>query len=132
MCSENEALRDVSSMGLKTVIAEMPASTSPLAANICKRITPKLVNAIARHDAYVPVQLEALEILSDLLIRFGPILVPFHASIEEALMAQLVSARLAVRKRSITALSHLVATCQAPLFSKVMEALLVALKTKKV
>ena len=44
----------------------------------------------------------------DLLQRFGGLLVQFHPSLLEALSPQLKSPRLAVRKRSIIALGHLV------------------------
>ena len=50
------------------------------------------------------VQLEALDILGDLLSRFGGLLLSYHQSIQAALLPQLTSARLAVRKRTIIAL----------------------------
>ena len=53
----------------------------------------------------VSVQLEALDILGDLLSRFGGLLITFHSSIQQALLPQLASPRLAVRKRSIIAIS---------------------------
>ena len=52
----------------------------------------------------VAVQLEALDILGDLLSRFGSLLTQFHPNIQEALLPQLASPRLAVRKRTIIAL----------------------------
>ena len=71
MVSGKEQLRDISSIGLKTVIAALPASaTSALAANICRRVTGKLTNTVAKSDD-VSVQLEALEILGDLLAKYG-------------------------------------------------------------
>ena len=39
MLSDKEQLRDISSIGLKTVINELPPSSTALAANICKKIT---------------------------------------------------------------------------------------------
>lgn len=39
MVSEKEQLRDISSIGLKTVISELPLGSSSLAASVCKRIT---------------------------------------------------------------------------------------------
>ena len=53
----------------------------------------------------VSVQLEALDILGDLLSRFGGLLISFHPSIQQSLLPQLASPRLAVRKRSIIAIS---------------------------
>ena len=35
-------------IGLKTVIGELPPASSSLAANICRRITGRLTNAIAK------------------------------------------------------------------------------------
>ena len=95
-------------IGLKTVIGELPPASSSLAANICRRITGRLTNAISKvtisrnacsilfemdinskitltavctalyhrvaffcQSTDVSVQLEALDILGDLLSRFG-------------------------------------------------------------
>lgn len=48
MVSDKEQLRDISSIGLKTVIAELPLGSSNLAANVCKRITGRLSKAIEK------------------------------------------------------------------------------------
>lgn len=48
MISEKEQLRDISSIGLKTVISELPQASGGLSGNICKRITGNLTTAIER------------------------------------------------------------------------------------
>jgi hypothetical protein len=48
MVSDKEQLRDISSIGLKTVISELPLASNALAANVCKRITGKLSSAIEK------------------------------------------------------------------------------------
>lgn len=48
MVSDKEQLRDISSIGLKTVIAELPQAPGGLSGNICKRITGRLTTAIER------------------------------------------------------------------------------------
>lgn len=48
MISENEQLRDICSIGLKTVISELPITNTSLAANVCRRITGKLTSAIEK------------------------------------------------------------------------------------
>ncbi|UYV73428.1 CAND1, partial [Cordylochernes scorpioides] len=48
MLSDKEQLRDISSIGLKTVISELPPSSTNLVSSICKRITSCLSNAIAK------------------------------------------------------------------------------------
>lgn len=130
MVSDKEQLRDISSIGLKTVISELPLGSNSLAANVCRRITGRLSTAIEQEED-VSVQLEALDILSDLLSRFGALLPSFHYVILNALVPQLSSPRQAVRKRTIVALSHLVMSCNAQLYSKLISFLLENLKKNK-
>ncbi|XP_042679425.1 cullin-associated NEDD8-dissociated protein 1-like [Centrocercus urophasianus] len=129
MLSDKEQLRDISSIGLKTVICELPpASTgSTMTANVCKKITAQLTGAIGKQED-VSVQLEALDILSDMLNRLGGTLYSFHSSILNCLLPQLTSPRLAVRKRAIIALGHLVLTCSGSIFSELAEHLIAELK----
>lgn len=128
MLSDKEQLRDISSIGLKTVISELPpaSSGSSLAANVCKKITGRLTSAIGKQED-VPVQLEALDIMGDMLSRLGGLLVSFHQSILACLLPQLTSPRLAVRKRAIIALGHLVMVCSHGLFAELTEHLLAEL-----
>ncbi|KAH9373876.1 hypothetical protein HPB48_016148 [Haemaphysalis longicornis] len=124
MVSDKEQLRDISSIGLKTVIGELPScSGGALVSSVCKKMTARLGRAIGRQED-VGVQLEALDILGDLLHRFGATLLPCQPAIQEALLPQLASPRLAVRKRSITAIGFLVVSCSQVLFTKLMDTLL--------
>uniref|UniRef100_A0A8C9YIS7 TATA-binding protein interacting (TIP20) domain-containing protein n=1 Tax=Sander lucioperca TaxID=283035 RepID=A0A8C9YIS7_SANLU len=126
MMSDKELLRDISSMGLKTVIAELPLSSSGLSltVSVCKKITSQLIGAMGKQED-VSVQLEALDILSDMLGSGA--LVSFHSSLLSSLLPQLTSPRMAVRKRSILALGHLVPCCSPALFSQLTEHLLTEL-----
>ncbi|KAJ8260325.1 hypothetical protein GJAV_G00179670 [Gymnothorax javanicus] len=128
MLSEKEQLRDISSMGLKTVIAELPSTATGLnlTASVCKKITSQLVAALGKQDD-VSVQLEALDILSDMLARLSGPLVSLHPSLLSSLLPQLTSPRLAVRKRAIIALGHLVPTCSPALFTQLTSHLLTEL-----
>ncbi|CAL8143839.1 unnamed protein product [Orchesella dallaii] len=119
MTGDREQLRDISSIGLKTVITELPLTSQQLATVICKKIIGKLTVAIARQED-VTVQLEALDILGDLLSRFGPILQQYHAMLLDALLPQLNSQRQAVRKRTVVALGHLAASCGAAHYQKMV------------
>ncbi|CAH0405459.1 unnamed protein product [Chilo suppressalis] len=123
MLSDTEQLRDISSIGLKTVISELPLGSNTLAANVCKKITGRLSSAIEKQED-VSVQLEALDILADLLSRFGGLLISFHPLLLNSLLPQLASPRQAVRKRTIVALSHLVMSCNASLYNKLIDHLL--------
>ncbi|XP_044039312.1 cullin-associated NEDD8-dissociated protein 2 [Siniperca chuatsi] len=128
MMSDKEQLRDISSMGLKTVIAELPLSSSglTLTISVCKKITSQLIGAMGKQED-VSVQLEALDILSDMLGRLSGALVSFHSSLLSSLLPQLTSPRMAVRKRSILALGNLVPCCSPALFSQLTEHLLTEL-----
>ncbi|CAH0695118.1 unnamed protein product [Spodoptera exigua] len=128
MLSDTEQLRDISSIGLKTVISELPLGSNTLAANVCKKITGKLSSAIEKQED-VSVQLEALDILADLLSRFGGLLITFHPMLLNSLLPQLASPRQAVRKRTIVALSHLVMSCNASLYNKLIDHLLEGLSS---
>ncbi|XP_062843034.1 cullin-associated NEDD8-dissociated protein 2 [Trichomycterus rosablanca] len=122
MVSDKEQLRDISSMGLKTVIAELPppSAGSGLTANVCRKIAAQLISAMAKQDD-VSVQLEALDILSDMLGRLSSTLVSFHQSILTSLLPQLTSPRMAVRKRAIMALGHLVPSCSPAIFTQLSQ-----------
>uniref|UniRef100_A0A8C6UKJ0 Cullin-associated and neddylation-dissociated 2 (putative) n=1 Tax=Neogobius melanostomus TaxID=47308 RepID=A0A8C6UKJ0_9GOBI len=128
MLSDKEQLRDISSMGLKTVIAELPLSTTgvSLTIGVCKKITSQLIVAMGKQED-VSIQLEALDILSDMLGRLSGALVSFHGSLLSSLLPQLTSSRMAVRKRSILALGHLVPSCSPALFSQLTEHLMTEL-----
>lgn len=60
--------------------------------------------------------------------RLGGTLYSFHSSILNCLLPQLTSPRLAVRKRAIIALGHLVLTCSGNIFSELTEHLIAELK----
>lgn len=163
MVSDKEQLRDISSIGLKTVISELPLGSSALVANVCKRITGRLSSAIEKvinvfkliithlkvinkilynifrikeiilyhiQQEDVSVQLEALDIMADLLSRFGALLITFHSTILAALLPQLSSPRQAVRKRTIIALSHLLTSSNNYLYNKLVDHLLEGLYTQ--
>lgn len=48
MLSEKEQLKDISSIGLKTVISQLPVTTSQMSSSIVKKITGRLLNAIQK------------------------------------------------------------------------------------
>lgn len=132
MFSDSEKLRDISSVGLKTVIVELPRTTQAVATSASRNITGKLVEAIGRPDLNQYVLLETLDILGDLVHRYGSTLSPFHEPMLKALLPLLVDPRpLSVRKRAYVALCYLSACCQQQLFDGVMTHLLTALNKEK-
>jgi hypothetical protein len=52
MLSDKEQLKDISSIGLKTVIAQLPQIPSQASSNIVKKITARLLNTIQKVRKY--------------------------------------------------------------------------------
>jgi cullin-associated NEDD8-dissociated protein 1 len=129
MLSDKEQLKDISSIGLKTVISRLPTTSPSQSAPIVKKITSRLLNTIQKDD--VTVQLETLDILADILNHFGTYLVSFHTQILSCLVIQLNSQRLAVRKRAILAIGYLVASCNIVLFQELLQVILTELNRKQ-
>jgi cullin-associated NEDD8-dissociated protein 1 len=48
MLSDKEQLKDISSIGLKTVIAQLPQTSSQTSSSIVKKITGRLLNTIQK------------------------------------------------------------------------------------
>lgn len=65
MMSGNEQLRDISSIGLKTVIAELPQTSGSLVSIISKKITVRLSDSVSQQ---VSLQFEE----NHLIIIFNP------------------------------------------------------------
>uniref|UniRef100_A0A8B9JT49 Cullin-associated and neddylation-dissociated 2 (putative) n=1 Tax=Astyanax mexicanus TaxID=7994 RepID=A0A8B9JT49_ASTMX len=107
MVSDKEQLRDISSMGLKTVIAELPPPRTPIT----------LI-----HHCLQEILLAVLMFYG--VFRLSSTLVSFHQSILTSLLPQLTSPRMAVRKRAIIALGHLVPSCSPALFTQLTEHLM--------
>tara|TARA_B110001452_G_scaffold18888_1_gene15310 strand:+ start:241 stop:3870 length:3630 start_codon:yes stop_codon:yes gene_type:complete len=98
-----EEQRDISSIGLKTVVLEMPQS---MGAAAIRQLSPQLVSGVSKD--VLEVKLECMDILNDLLKRFGT-----HMKEEESdaclapLFKELGSARAAARKRAIACIASL-------------------------
>ncbi|MFH4982023.1 hypothetical protein AB6A40_008732 [Gnathostoma spinigerum] len=132
MVSGSEQVRDVSSIALKTVISELPATNSILTSNVIKRVIPKLTDSLkdtASTDA--SVRLEVLDIVADVLLRYGSTLAAYHVQLREVLFSQLFNDRQAVRKRSITAVGNLMAVASPSLFTTTIDSLIERLSAAK-
>ncbi|OZJ05135.1 hypothetical protein BZG36_01399 [Bifiguratus adelaidae] len=133
--TQEDSLRDLATMGLKTVFSELPTANETelvVAVNVCKRITPQLIDILQNPKASYETQLEILDLLSDILFRFGSSmkadgLVP----IQKALIPLLTHPRPAVRKRAVVAIGNLAAQTPEELFEKMISQLLNDVKTTK-
>uniref|UniRef100_A0A1I8EVT8 TATA-binding protein interacting (TIP20) domain-containing protein n=1 Tax=Wuchereria bancrofti TaxID=6293 RepID=A0A1I8EVT8_WUCBA len=160
MINGDEKLRDVSSIALKTAVAELPAASSPLTVAVIKLLVPPLKDALCKSfsvlfllvfifftnycsvnpkkDRFccfakminftadtervdISVKLEIIDIISDILSRYGSLFSPYLRELQEALLRQLSSDRQALRKRSIITLSNLLALSDDTLYGETMD-----------
>lgn len=70
------------------------------------------------------LQLGAIEIFSDLLLRFGSEMSVYYPKIKKALLPQLKNTRNAVSTRAITCLSYMTSTCSNELFEETIKDLI--------
>ena len=112
-----DELRDIYSIGLKTLIADVPPAMGP---SVCRLLTRRLLSGVAAPpSAAIEIKLECLDNLTDLIRRFGQEFEADHAQIMDTVLMQLSHDKPAVKKRATACLSSLaVAACLilAPLF----------------
>lgn len=87
-------LRDIYSIGLKTLINDVPDEMGNL---VCRKLVEKLVigiNAVSNED----VKRECIEILSDLIRRFGHLV--DLTDVTEIILLQLENGKSAIKKRA--------------------------------
>eukprot|EP00903_Cladosiphon_okamuranus_P016633 g15341.t1 len=93
-------LRDIYSIGLKTLISDVPDA---FGASVAQRLTVRLLGGVEQ-DKTVDIKLECLDNLTDLLKRFGREVESEHERIMMVVLKQLPHERVVVRKRAATCL----------------------------
>eukprot|EP01129_Flabellula_baltica_P013065 TRINITY_DN6005_c0_g1_i1.p1 TRINITY_DN6005_c0_g1~~TRINITY_DN6005_c0_g1_i1.p1 ORF type:complete len:1226 (-),score=318.13 TRINITY_DN6005_c0_g1_i1:9-3665(-) len=100
-------VRDISSIGLKTVINELPEDQFDSIKLLVNNLNPRLVNTISNGDN-PDVQNFCLDVLKDLLSRFGSNMSHnLHSDTQNAVLKHLRSELSPSRKRAISCLSYL-------------------------
>ncbi|CAG8442544.1 4300_t:CDS:10 [Funneliformis mosseae] len=121
-----EELRDIAGIGLKTVIVEIPSN--PSASNVMLRLIPRLLAQLEDTNATYEVKMDTLDILSELLARFGHSVAnnpQVQKRIQNVLVPLLGHSRPAFRKRTTVALGNLVTHTPDDLFNELVQQLLV-------
>jgi len=116
----DDELRDIYSIGLKTLINDTPEEIGPSIVGILPR---QLLEGINR-SPNEGVRRECLENLTDLIKRFGGVFAKDRGDILEAVLGQLHVGSPAVKKRASVCLGAFSVTCNDGLFSQLVEALL--------
>jgi hypothetical protein len=120
---KKDELRDISSIGLRTVFAELNPN-DPATKTVVESLAAKLVQGIVANDEKTPAREQhLLEVLAVLLERFGQLVVERQA-LQRALLPLLESSRSATRKRAIDCLALLAVHESNELFGALIEHLL--------
>lgn len=114
-----EEERDISSIGLKTVLAEVPQSA---AGTTVKGLTPRLLDGISSSSTEVTVC--CIEILHDVLQHFPSLVTADLSDIKHKLLPELASPRPAVRKRAVACVGALCGSLPEGLYTEVVDHLL--------
>uniref|UniRef100_A0A914C839 TATA-binding protein interacting (TIP20) domain-containing protein n=1 Tax=Acrobeloides nanus TaxID=290746 RepID=A0A914C839_9BILA len=127
MESKDERTRDVSSIALKTVLGELPGSLNANSINCVKRVLPRLTEGLVNDEKMGSgVKLEILDILAQIISRFGRVFDMNFEDIEDALFVQFEKDRQALRKRATTALSFLMDVVDNERYDRVVKRILSA------
>lgn len=117
--------RDIAATGLNGAIRSAPPEHGPL---IVKQLADRLLERLcakgpakgSNERELQDEQKHSLDVLAELLGRFGPLLNKQHTAIQEAVLPQLTSPQPQPRKLAITALGHLASFVSAEHFSKLV------------
>jgi cullin-associated NEDD8-dissociated protein 1 len=127
--SDKEGLRDVSGIGLKTIIAQFPYTSGNVAVNSSKSICDVFLTTIRSKQVDTYVLLEVLDILAELILKYSGHLLAFHDAMAKAFLPYLVDPHpLSVRKRTYIAICNLSINCSPSLFDTIISHLLSGLK----
>lgn len=114
-----EALRDVYSIGLKTLMSSVPANMGELLVSI---LTSRLL--VGTQHSNDDIKRECLDSLTDLIKRFGHLMKADHESILNQSTPHLTNPKAAIQKRAVVCLSSLAATLNDTLLFSLMDQLL--------
>ncbi|KAG8044191.1 hypothetical protein GUJ93_ZPchr0040g33514 [Zizania palustris] len=119
--------RDTSSIALKTIIVEV--TTTSLAEKILVSLAPQMITG-ATAGKSAEIKCECLDILGDILHRFGNLITKDHEFMMAALLSQLSSNQASVRKKSISCIASLAACLSDDLLAKATFEVVLLLKNR--
>ncbi|GAA5975297.1 hypothetical protein JCM5350_006418 [Sporobolomyces pararoseus] len=133
--SNDEGVRDIASLGLKMVVAEVQPGSN-LATTCCKDLVPEVLNQVTNASSSAELLIDSMDLLSDIVTRFDSTirgLPQTQSKILKASVPLLSHSRAAVRKRAVGTIATLIPTTSSSssqLFPKLLsETLLPALKS---
>ncbi|XP_019440423.1 PREDICTED: cullin-associated NEDD8-dissociated protein 1 [Lupinus angustifolius] len=123
-----EQHRDIASIALKTIVAEV--STQSLAQSILQSLSPPLIKGITGKGMITGIKCECLDILCDVLHKFGDLMVADHELLLSALLSQLSYNQASVRKKSVACIASLSSSFSDDLLARATVEVVTNLKKK--
>ncbi|XP_021895922.1 cullin-associated NEDD8-dissociated protein 1-like [Carica papaya] len=108
--------RDIASIALKTIVAEV--NTPSLAQSILVSLPSQLIKGITGLGMSTEIKCECLDILCDVLHKFGNLMVTDHEALLNALLSQLISKQATVRKKTVSSIASLASSLSDDLLGK--------------
>lgn len=123
--SQDEELRDISGLALKTITSELPLE-GKIASKACEKLTPKLLTQLSNPSIPPETLIETLSILSILITRFPVYLADPNLEPQPlvVLTPLLQHTRPAVRKRAIATLAQFLPLTQTHHFSELLRVII--------
>ncbi|KAF2075079.1 hypothetical protein CYY_003599 [Polysphondylium violaceum] len=131
--SNKEELIEISGIGLKTIILNLPAESSPISNLIIKNLVPKLSTGIdnAKYNEKNEIKMSCLDILNDLLQKYGSSMVSDLENIQKIVLPKLSASRPAIRKRAIACLANVAAPAPDALFGSLVDYIIKSIEEAK-
>lgn len=122
----SESLRDIYSIGLKTLISDVVEDSGKV---IAERLVPRITQGISKSQEESVLK-ECLDNMGDLLRRFGHFVSKDHDAILNCVVTLLNHEKPLIRKRAATCLSFLAAVASEELFALLIKTILDIKDTK--
>nr|XP_009762524.1 PREDICTED: cullin-associated NEDD8-dissociated protein 1 [Nicotiana sylvestris]XP_009762525.1 PREDICTED: cullin-associated NEDD8-dissociated protein 1 [Nicotiana sylvestris] len=111
-----EQHRDIASIALKTIVSEVPSSS--IAQSVLVSISPKLIKGITAPGMSTEIKCECLDILCDVLHKYGNLMASDHEALLTSLLPQLSSNQASVRKKTVSCIASLSSSLSDDLLAK--------------
>lgn len=127
-----EQHRDVASIALKTIVSEVGSSSA--AQVVLDSLTPQLTKGITKNPiiqgSSTEIKCESLDILCDVLHRYGNLMIAYHEELLGALLSQLNSNHATIRKKTVSCIASLSSSLSDELLTKATVEVVGLLKRK--
>ncbi|KAI3978694.1 hypothetical protein MKX01_015869 [Papaver californicum] len=120
--------RDTASIAMKTIVSEI--TTTTLAQRILVSLSPQLVKGITADGMTTEIRCECLDILCDVLHRFGNLMTADHGLLLNSLLSQLSSNQASARKKAISCIASLASSLSDDLLATATVKVVQLLKNK--